>query len=57
MAGSIGYTIAYSIYVMILYIILLVLKYAGIIPFANNFDENLLMDFLNKIVEVLQVTN
>lgn len=47
MAGSIGYTIAYSIYVMILYIILLVLKYVGIIPFANNFDENL-FDFITQ---------
>lgn len=67
-AGSIGYTIAYLIYLMILFIILLVFKHIGIIPFANDFDENLfnfiiqyfnnlIMDFSNKIVEVLQVTN
>ena len=67
-AGSIGYTIAYLIYLMILFIILLVFKNIGIIPFANDFDENLfnfitqyfnnlIMDFSNKIVEVLQGTN
>lgn len=66
--GSIGYTILYVIYAFIIFGILIVLKIIGIIPFASNFDENLfdfitqyfnnlIMDFSNKIVEVLQVTN
>lgn len=66
-AGSVGYTIAYLIYLMILFVIFIVLKQLGIIPLANDFDEklinfitqffnNLIMDFSNKIVEVLQVT-
>ena len=66
-AGSIGYTSFYIIYALILFVILLVLRKVGIIPFANDFDEelvnfitqyfnNLIMNFLNKIIEVLQAT-
>ena len=66
--GSIGYTILYVIYAFIIFGRLIVLKIIGIIPFSSNFDENLfdfitqyfnnlIMDFSNKIVEVLQVTN
>ena len=66
-AGSIGYTSFYIIYALILFIILLALKKIQVIPFANGFDKNvinfitqyfnnLIMDFSNKIVEVLQVT-
>lgn len=66
--GSIGYTIAYVVYALILFAILIVLKRFEIIPFANDFDtkliesitqyfNNLIMNFTNKIVEVLQVSN
>lgn len=66
-AGSIGYTSFYIIYALILFVILLVLRKVGIIPFANDFDEelvnfitqyfnNLIMNFSNKIIEVLQAT-
>lgn len=62
--GSIGYTILYVIYAFIIFGILIVLKLIGIIPFANDFDENLMNyiieyfsnrinDFSNKIVQVL----
>lgn len=67
-AGSIGYTISYIAYALILFGILIILKKLGIIPFANDFDttlingiiqyfNNLIMNFSNRIVEVLQVTN
>lgn len=63
--GSLGYTIAYIIYAVIIFIILIALKKLGIIPFANDFDEkiikwsieyfsNKIIEFSNKIVEVLQ---
>lgn len=66
--GSIGYTIAYVVYALILFAILIVLKRFEIIPFANDFDtkliesitqyfNNLIMNFTNKIVEVLQASN
>ncbi len=66
--GSIGYTTAYVIYALILFIILIVLKRLGIIPFAKDFDaklinsitqyfSNLIINFSNKIVGVLQITN
>ena len=66
-AGSIGSTSFYIIYALILFVILLVLRKVGIIPFANDFDEelvnfitqyfnNLIMNFSNKIIEVLQAT-
>ncbi len=66
--GSIGYTIAYVIYALILFVILMFFKKLGIIPFANDFDttvineitqcfNNLIIDFTNKIVEALQMTN
>lgn len=62
--GSIGYTILYVIYAFIIFAILIVLKIIGIIPFASNFDENLMNwiieyfsnrinEFSNKIVQVL----
>lgn len=62
--GSIGYTILYVIYAFIIFGILIVLKIIGIIPFASNFDENLMNwiieyfsnrinEFSNKIVQVL----
>ena len=65
--GSLGYTFFYVIYALILFVILLALKKIGVIPFANDFDEelvnfitqyfnNLIMNFSNKIVEVLQAT-
>lgn len=67
-AGSVGYTIAYLVYLSILFMFLIVLKKLGIIPFANDFDtrlingiiqyfNNLIINFCNKIVEILQVTN
>lgn len=63
-AGSIGYTISFVMYALILFVILIVLKRLEIIPFANNFDtklingitqyfNNLIMNVSNKIVEVL----
>lgn len=63
-AESIGYTILYVIYAFIIFGILIVLKIIGIIPFASNFDENLMNwiieyfsnrinEFSNKIVQVL----
>ena len=66
--GSIGYTVSYIVYALILFGILILLKRLGIIPFANDFDtklingiiqyfNNLIMNAFNKIVEVLQVTN
>lgn len=66
-AGSWGYTISYCIYVIMLFIILIILKKIGIIPFANDFDiklineiteffTGLMMDSLNNIVKVLQTT-
>ncbi len=66
--GSIGYTISYVVYAFIIFGILIVLKRFGIIPFANDFDvrlinsisqyfNNLIMDFSDKIVKVLQTTN
>lgn len=66
--GSIGYTIAYVVYALILFVILIILKRLEIIPFANDFDtklinsitqyfNNLIINFTNKIVEVLQVSN
>lgn len=65
-AGSLGYTFFYVIYALILFVILLALKKIGVIPLANDLDEelvnfitqcfnNLIMDLSNKIVEVLQV--
>lgn len=67
-AGSIGYTVSYIVYALILFGILIILKKLGIIPFANDFDttlingiiqyfNSLIMNFSNRIVEVLQVTN
>lgn len=66
-AGSWGYTISYCIYVIMLFIILIILKKIGIIPFANDFDikfinciaeylNNRLMSFNNKIIEILITT-
>ncbi len=66
--GSIGYTIAYVVYALVLFTILMILKETGIIPFANNFDtklidsitqyfNNLIINFTNQIVEVLKVSN
>lgn len=66
--GSIGYTISYVVYALILFGILIALKKLGIIPFANDFDtillneiiqyfNNLIMNFSNRIVEVLQICN
>ncbi len=63
-AGSIGYTIFYIVYALILFVILLVLRKLEIIPFANDFDENLMNwiieyfsnrinEFSNKILNVL----
>lgn len=63
-----GYTIAYIVYALILFVILILLKTLGIIPFANNFDvriingitqyfNNLIMNFSNRIVEILQANN
>ena len=65
--GSLGYTFFYVIYALILFVILLALKKIEVIPFENDFDEelvnfitqyfnNLIMNFSNKIVEVLQAT-
>lgn len=59
--GSIGYTISYVVYALILFGILIALKKLGIIPFANDFDtillneiiqyfNNLIMNFSNRIV-------
>ena len=67
-AESIGYTIFYIVYALILFVILLVLRKLEIIPFANDFDvrltnginqyfNNLIMNFSDKIVEVLQIIN
>lgn len=63
-AGSIGYTTFYIVYALILFVILLVLRKLEIIPFANDFDENLMNwiieyfsnrinEFSNKILNVL----
>ena len=65
--GSWGYTISYSIYVVITFIVIIFMKNIGIIPFANDFDiklineiteffTGLMMDSLNNIVKVLQTT-
>lgn len=67
-AGSMGYTISYIVYALILFVILLVFRKLEIIPFANDFDvrlincinqyfNNLIMNFSDKIVEVLQAIN
>lgn len=67
-AGSMGYTISYIVYALILFVILLVFRKLEIIPFANDFDvrlincinqyfNNLIMNFSDKIVEVLQTIN
>lgn len=67
-AESIGYTIFYIVYALILFVILLVLRKLEIIPFANDFDvrltdginqyfNNLIMNFSDKTVEVLQIIN
>ena len=64
-AGSIGYTVAYVIYLMIGAGILIALKHIGVIPFANEFDikfingiaqwyTNLMVNYLNKMVQALQ---
>lgn len=66
--GSLGYTIAYVVYAVILFAILMILNRLGIIPFENDFDSKLInsitqyfngmiMNFSNRIVEVLQITN
>lgn len=66
--GSIGYTIVYVVYALILFAILIALNRFEIIPFANDFDtillneimkyfNNLIMNFSNRIVKVLQVCN
>lgn len=66
--GSIGYTTAYVVYALILFVILIVLKKLGIIPIFNDFDENFIswitqycnnkiMEFSNRIVKILQTTN
>lgn len=63
-----GYTISYIVYALILFVILLVFRKLEIIPFANDFDvrlincinqyfNNLIMNFSDKIVEVLQTIN
>lgn len=65
--GSLGYTISYSIYVVITFIAIIILKNIGIIPFANDFDikfikciveylNNRIMSFSNKIIETLITT-
>lgn len=65
-AGSIGYTISYGVYAFIIFGFLRVFKRIGIIPFANNFDENLMNwiigyfsnkinEFSNKIVNVFLI--
>ncbi len=66
--GSIGYSIAYVVYALILFVILIVLKELGIIPIFNDFDENFIsritqyfnnkiMELSNRIVNILKATN
>lgn len=63
--GSFGYWISYIIYVLILFCILVFLKYIGVIPFVTNLDtkiftnivnyiRDMFMKPVNQIVEVLQ---
>lgn len=63
--GSFGYWISYSIYVLILFGILVALKFTGVIPFVTNLDtkiftnivnyiRDIFMKPVNQIVEVLQ---
>lgn len=63
--GSFGYWISYIIYILILFGILVILKFAGVIPFVTNLDTkifNKIMNYIkdmfmipvNQIVEVLQ---
>lgn len=63
--GSIGYTISYVIYALILFAILVLLRKLGKIPFANDFDMkfingvtqflyNVLMNVLNGMIERFQ---
>ena len=65
---SLGYTIAYIVYALIIFSFLIGLKKLGIVPFANDFDSefvnyiteyfnNRIIEFSNKIVEVLITTN
>lgn len=66
--GSIGYSIAYVVYALILFVILIVLKELGTIPIFNDFDENFIswitqyfnnkiMELSNRIVNILKATN
>lgn len=63
--GSFGYWISYIIYVLILFGILVILKFTGVIPFITNLDTkifNKIMNYIkdmfmipvNQIVEILQ---
>lgn len=63
--GSFGYWISYIIYVLILFEILVILKFTGVIPFITNLDTkifNKIMNYIkdmfmipvNQIVEILQ---
>lgn len=66
--GSIGYTISYVIYALILFVILVLLKKFGKILFANDFDMklingvteflyNVLMNALNGMIGAFQTAN
>lgn len=66
--GSIGYTISYVIYALILFAFLVLLRKLGKIPFANDFDMkfingvtqflyNVLMNALNGMIGVFQTVN
>ena len=63
--GSFGYWISYIIYALILFGILVILKFTGVIPFVTNIDTkifNKIMNYIkdmfmipvNQIVEILQ---
>ena len=54
-AGSIGYTLSYIVYALILFGILIILKKLGIIPFANDFDTRLIngiIQYFNNLIIV-----
>lgn len=66
--GSIGYSITYVVYALILFVVLIVLKELGIILIFNDFDENFIswitqyfnnkiMKLSNRIVNILKATN
>lgn len=50
--GSLGYWISYIIYVLILFGILMILKFTGVIPFVTNLDAKISNGIMNYIKDI-----